>query len=472
MRKQSNEAFWLTHDGVKQRLSDGEGAERPMLALAMHGMGWIDVEVRADTVALKLDPGVVQDIVLDHAELALEERAANLRVWIHFDNGDQRETAVCFLDSTEAIRHARAAAMKARNDRSEEVFDQLLAGELPSMAGHHPDAPATPIPMPPAPDEANPQPINELESSLLKAEQFAERLRFAEWVDETGRHRRHLNEGLPHSETDMVLFALHSLGWAAIERPWIMSGSALESVPPTRVIIDPHGLETEALSRLQTLCETWDASGDQITLAWWDGRSWQHELGNGEQLSMRLRHLVDAKQNAWFPSTVQSVAMDPRGFQRRHHLDEKHPFVNALKIWRAHGGRLREGGELLSALKSAGIFDHRTKLVETDENNEFRILDYADGGHRVWSDKDYLIGRRLADVPDRRLGERVQSDLLTVLRKDEPLVHGCQGIVRTEDGPVSYRWSRLTLPFRRPKSHRPTKLISIITVDEATPIAP
>ncbi|NQW11752.1 MAG: hypothetical protein HQ481_17960 [Alphaproteobacteria bacterium] len=471
MRKNSNDAFWVTHDGIQPRLSDGEGAERPMLALALHGMGWIDVEIRAETVALKLDPAAVKDVVLVNAEVTLRTRAAGRRVWVHFDDGDLAETAVCFFDPSAALRHIRATIEKTHDDRADAALHRLLAGQYPSASDDLSLRPAAPVPMRPVSGTENALPMDDMERSLVAAGQFAERLRFAEWVDDTGRHRRHLDDSLPHDEADMVLFALHSLGWAAIERPWIMGGSALDSVTPSRVVVDPHGLEAGALGRLMALCEPWDASGAAITLAWWDGRSWQHEAGTGEQLAGRLNHLVDTKQNAWFPSTVQSVAMDPSDFQRRHHLGEDHAFVKALNIWGAHGGQLREGGELLSAMKKAGIFNHRTKLIEADENSEFRIMDYADGGYRIWADRDHLVGRRLTEVPDRQLGERVQSDLLTVLRKDEPLVHGCQGIVRTGDGPVSYRWSRLTLPFRRRKDRRPTNLITVITVDEATPVA-
>lgn len=469
MRRHSDEAFWITHEGIEPRHSDGEGAERPMLAMALHGMGWIDVEIRSETVALKLNPAVVQPVVLDHAEVALRARAPAFRVWVYFDNGDRQEPAVCFLDPIAALELVRERTSTDRHDPAGTVLDHLLTGQPPPHAGDLVPGLVTPVSMPQASGPQDPVPMGDVERSLLDARQFAERLRYAEWIDDTGRHRRRLNHDLPHDEADMVLFALHSLGWAAIERNWIMGGSGLETITPDRVLVDPHGLEAGALDRLLALCEPWGTSGVVIVLSWWDGLCWQHESGTGEQLSTRLRHLVDAKQSPQFPSTVQSIAMEPDAFRRQNRLSKDHPFVSALKIWAAHGGRLGKDNDLLQHMEQAGIFERRTKLLEPDENSEFRIAHYGDGGYRIWTtdEQKRMLGGRILDVPDRRLGERVQSDVLSVLRKDDPLVHKCQGVVRGEEGPIRVSWSRLTLPVRQPHRHNPVSLFTLVLVNDS-----
>ena len=136
----------------------------------------------------------------------------------------------------------------------------------------------------------------------------------------------------------MVLFAMHSLGWAAIERPWPDAGTPLGLAAPTRIVVDPHCVEPAAVERLAELCAIWPDTVDPLSLAWWDGASWESEYGHCQQVAERVRHLVTARQYAQFPTTIQSVAIEPGRLPddvAAHHRDL---ITRAVRTWWAYGG--------------------------------------------------------------------------------------------------------------------------------------
>ena len=238
------------------------------------------------------------------------------------------------------------------------------------------------------------------------------------------------------------------MGWIGIEMDFPTRKRDLRSDLPARIVLDPHVVEMPMLKRLEGLCEDWAEAPGVITLVWWDGITWISECGSADQIAARARHLVTAKRNAFFPSTVQSIAMEPD--RLAHDLQSQHRAMieRTARIWGARNAN--DGGEsLFQELENTGIFSERTKLVKLDSDYEFRIAQYRSGRLALWNEQNdgEMVGRRLTDVPDRHLGLRVQQDLLSVTRRGTPLVHQCYGTLSTNAGPKTYSWTLLSLPI-------------------------
>ena len=86
----------------------------------------------------------------------------------------------------------------------------------------------------------------------------------------------------------------------------------------------------------------------------------------------------------------------------------------------------------------------RAELVELDQDNQFRIAAYEGGDLRLWDEiiPAQMVGKRLIDVPDRRLGRRVELDVQTAVRRGSPVVHRCRGVLMTKGGPEPFDWVR------------------------------
>lgn len=457
-------SFLLTPKGIGPRLSDGRGAERTMWATAINLMGWIDVEV-ADRIAdVHVDPDVVGDEVLALLPEALSHRAKGRRVTINLVRGDTRPVSVCFADLRSAMRYLEASVRTARGPKGPPTIDEILRGA--GIAEVAASRTQTPLPIAPAVEATASRSISSIELAMISAESLAARLRTAEWLDAEGRYRRRLGDELPHDAPDMVLFALHSLGWAAVERSWLHAGTSLDSVPATQVIVDPHGVEPATVDRLAELCLVWSEGLEPLSLAWWDGATWQSEYGRPEQVADRIRHLVNARQFAQFPTTIQSIAIEPDRLPGDLAPQHRDLIARAVRTWWAFGGNGDEGSGLIEALEREGAREARAKLVELDQDNQFRITAYEAGDRTLWDEiaPAQMVGKRLIDAPDRRLGRRVELDVQTALRRGSPLVHRCRGVLLTQGGPEPFDWVRLSLPLYRRAHRTPRSVFTICMV--------
>ena len=457
-------SFWLTPKGTGPRLSDGRGAERTMWSTAINLMGWIDVEVGDKIAEVNVDPDVVGDEILALLPGALAYRAEGRRITINLVRGDSRPASVCFTDIHTATRYLKDTVRGRRGDAGAPTIDDILRGIERPDDGVGSDRP--PVAITADPQAAAGRSISAIELAMISAESLAARLRTAEWLDSEGRYRRRLSEQLPHDAPDMVLFALHSLGWASVERSWLHAGTALDSVPPTRLVVDPHAVEPATVERLADLCAVWSDSLEPLSLAWWDGATWQSEYGRADQVADRIRHLVTARQHAQFPTTIQSIALEPERLPSDvapHHRDL---IARAVRTWWAYGGNGDEGSGLIEALEREGANTARAKLVELDQENQFRIAAYAGGNDSLWDEitPAQMVGKRLVDTPDRRLGRRVELDVQTAVKHGSPLVHRCRGVLMTKGGPTPFDWVRLSLPLYRRAHPTPRSVFTICMV--------
>lgn len=457
-------SFWLTAKGIGPRLSDGRGAERTMWATAINLMGWVDVEIGDRVADVHVDPDVVGDDVLRLLPDALDRRAEGRRITINLVRADVRPVSVCFGDVRAAIRYLQGQVQARRGKKGPPSIDDILRGT--GLAADSHGRSQEPVPIVAPPDIAVARSISSIERAMISAESLAGRLRSAEWLDANGRYRRRLSDELPHDAPDMVLFALHSLGWAAIERSWLRAGTSLDSVAPSRLVIDPHGIAPATVERISDLCDAWAESAGEVSLAWWDGATWQSEYGRAEQVSDRIRHLVTARQFAQFPTTIQSIAIEPDrlpGDVAPHHRDL---IARAVRTWWAFGGNGEEGSGLIEALEREGAHTASAKLVELDQDNQFRIAAYEAGDRRLWDEipPGQMVGKRLIDAPDRRLGRRVELDVQTAVRRGSPLVHRCRGVLLTQGGPAPFDWVRLSLPLYRRTHPTPRSVFTICMV--------
>lgn len=457
-------SFWLTPKGIGPRLSDGRGAERTMWATAINLMGWIDVEIGERIADVHVDPDVVGDEVLALLSEALSHRAKGRRITINLVRADSRPVSVCFADLKAAIRYLEGSVRIRRGPKGPPTIDDILKG-----VGISDDADGraqTPLPISPATETAAARSISSIERAMISAESLAARLRSAEWLDADGRYRRRLSDELPHDAPDMVLFALHSLGWAAVERSWLHAGTSLDTVPATRIIVDPHGVEPATVERLADLCAVWAEGLEPLSLAWWDGATWQSEYGRPEQVADRIRHLVTARQFAQFPTTIQSIAIEPDRLPGDVAPQHRDLIARAVRTWWAFGGNGDEGSGLIEALEREGASEARAKLVELDQDNQFRITAYEAGDRALWDEiaPAQMVGKRLIDAPDRRLGRRVELDVQTAVRRGSPLVHRCRGVLLTQGGPEPFDWVRLSLPLYRRTHRTPRSVFTICMV--------
>ena len=458
-------SFWLTPKGIGPRLSDGKGAERTMWATAINLMGWIDVEVGGRIADVHVDPDVVDDEVLCLLPDALEHRAQGRRITINLVRADSRPASVCFADVKSAMRYLQSTVRTRRGSKNgPPTIDEILGGAAaanPEIDSHG----RSPAPIATQSD-AGARSISSIELAMISAESLAARLRAAEWLDADGRYRRRLGDDLPHDAPDMVLFALHSLGWAAIERSWLHAGTSLDTVSPTRLVVDPHGAEPATVERLIDLCAVWSDGLEPISLAWWDGATWQNEFGRAEQVADRIRHLVTARQYAQFPTTIQSIAIEPDHLPNDVAPHHRELISRAVRTWWAYGGNGDEGSGLIEAIEREGASSARAKLVELDQDNQFRIAAYEGGDLRLWDEitPAQMVGKRLIDVPDRRLGRRVELDVQTAVRRGSPVVHRCRGVLMTKGGPEPFDWVRLSLPLYRRAYATPRSVLTICMV--------
>lgn len=457
-------SFWLTPKGIGPRLSDGQGVERTMWATAINLMGWVDVEIGGKVADVHVDPEVVGDEVLGLLPEALERRATGRRITINLVRADTRPVSVCFADVKSAIRYLEGSVRSRRGPKGPPTIDEILRGTgLSGDADNHAQAPA---PIAATPETGAARSISSIEMAMISAETLAARLRTAEWLDADGRYRRRLSDELPNDAPDMVLFALHSLGWAAIERSWLHAGTSLDSIAPTRIVVDPHSVEPATVERLTDLCVIWSESLEPVSLAWWDGATWQNEYGRAEQVADRIHHLVTARQYAQFPTTIQSIAIEPDRLPNDVAPHHRELIDRAVRTWWAFGGNGDEGSGLIEALEREGAQSARAKLVELDQDNQFRIAAYEAGDLRLWDEitPAQMGGKRLVDMPDRRLARRVELDVQTAVRRGSPLVHRCRGVLMTQGGPTPFDWVRLSLPLYRRTHPTPRSVFTICMV--------
>lgn len=483
MAQDFDTALWIKPDGLERRLSDGIPSLASLETTALHVMGWIDVQRTGMLTRVTLDPYAVRYDALMRLPEVLGSRFRGRAVDVALANrGMSHSARVSFFSTTAAIAHIHEQVISERGDLDEEPpIDQLAKGMGESKA--QPERVAKAVPLPSASEQSGSRPratdllranleedskarpIGELEGALQSGVTVARRLIGGMWLTDEKGIVPDLASVLRRDEPDMVLFALHTRGWIGVEMDFPSRGTDLRAELPARIVMDPHGVSKETLRGLLSFCDDWAEAPGVITLVWWDGISWVMEYGSADQLAARATHLVEAKRNAFFPSTPQSIAMDPDSFAIQAKAGQD-VFDRALRIWRAHGGRLEKNQVMMNAFHSSDIFKQRTKLLDVDENNEFRISHYAPGDRAIWTSQEIssMVGRRLIDVPDKKLGASVQNDLLTVLRWDRPLVHRCEGVVDRSDGPTRLSWSRLTLPLRSAQSA--TSLLTVVNVDE------
>ena len=108
----------------------------------------------------------------------------------------------------------------------------------------------------------------------------------------------------------------------------------------------------------------------------------------------------------------------------------------------------------------------RAKLVELDQDNQFRIAAYEAGDHRLWDEiaPANMVGMRLIDAPDRRLGRRIELDVQTAVQRGSPLVHRCRGVLLTNGGPSPFGWVRLSLRLYSGSHPSPRSVFTICMV--------
>ena len=143
----------------------------------------------------------------------------------------------------------------------------------------------------------------------------------------------------------MAMYALHALGWIAVERRIGLAATgqgagALRSEIPLRLTLDPHAVEPRGLAALEALCRDWAEAPGTLTLVHWDGLSWFGEFGSPEQLAARARHLTTAKALGPVP-IFNSVDRDPpdRFLRRLDPMFEKTLIFTSPPIESSMGNR-------------------------------------------------------------------------------------------------------------------------------------
>ena len=455
-------ALWIKPDGLERRLSDGIPSLASLEATALHVMGWIDVQRTGMLTRVTLDPYAVRYDALMRLPDVLGTRFRGRAVDVALAHrGMSNSARISFFSTTAALSHIHEQVIVERGDLDQEPpIDQLAKGMGESKVQQERAVkPAalgwggrgmrdTDFLRANLAEDALARPLDELEKALQDSERVARRLLGATWLDDSAEPVADLSTVLKRDEPDTVIYALHTMGWIGIEMDFPTRKRDLRSDLPARIVLDPHVVEMPMLKRLEGLCEDWGEAPGVITLVWWDGITWISECGSADQIAARARHLVTAERNAFFPSTVQSIAMEPD--RLAHDLQSQHRAMieRTARIWGARNAN--DGGEsLFQELENTGIFSERTKLVKLDSDYEFRIAQYRSGRLALWNEQNdgEMVGRRLTDVPDRHLGLRVQQDLLSVTRRGTPLVHQCYGTLSTNAGPKTYSWTRLSLPI-------------------------
>lgn len=469
-------ALWIRADGIQERLSEGLPSLLSLDTTALHVMGWIEVEHRGSLTHVRLDPYAVRYDALMRLPGVLATRFRGRAVEVDLSrHGSLLGAPISFLSNDSAIEYLHKQVIAERGDLdAEPPIDRLAKGM--ASGGTSIERAARPAAVGPMKgrrvdikdiqtnmeEDALARPLSELERALQTAERVARRLIGASWLRGSAPVVDNLSAELYRDDSDTVLYALHTLGWIGVEMEFPMRDKDIRAVLPARIVLDPHAIEEHTLQGLSRFCHDWSDAQGVITLVWWDGVSWVSESGTAEQIADRTEHLVASKRHAFFPSTIQSVAMEPDQMGQEIEGEHRSMIARTVRIWGGRSGN-DGGGGLFGELERGGFFRGRTKLVRLDENFEFRIAQYQAGGLTLWDEKEGmgLVGRRLTDVPDKRLGQRVQQDLLSVTRRGQPLVHKCYGTLTTNAGPKMFNWTRLSLPVFSPRKTEADAVLSL-----------
>ncbi len=187
--------------------------------------------------------------------------------------------------------------------------------------------------------------ISAIELAMISAESLAARLRSAEWLDADGRYRRRLSDEPPHDAPDMVLFALHSLGWAGDRAVMAARRHQPETVPPA----GSSSIRTVSSRRPSIGWPTCAPSGPK---AWSRCRSPGGTVRSGRASSAGPSRLptgcatVTARQFAQFPTTIQSIAIEPDRLPGDVAPQHRDLIARAVRTWWAFGGNGEEGSGL------------------------------------------------------------------------------------------------------------------------------
>ena len=454
------DGFWLTHAGYDKRHSDGSHGEYAILATVLHEIGWIDVHVRQGAAVVRLNPASVSRDVLAFLKPALTQRAPNHRVELILIDRDAAPVTIHYMNVDAACAHL---------DEITRSRDNGIDYEIMPFWGHEADPK-------PKPDSLGEPAANGAEASddagtALTDELFLRRLGTAEWLAPTEEAGVNTRRRLMRRQPAILSFAMRRLGYVAIKRSWRHQSQPFSSAPAELVALDPTAVSEDLRDQLIRLLEHWESMTRSIEVGWWNGSRWVREVGSALQVRDRVAFLSQAVANDPAHNTFESrvVAFDRNAANDR--WSALHPFARALARWRAENVGSGSAEALIRDLEADGIFEHRSKLVIADENNEMRIARYAPGSFQLWDDATHraLVGSRLLDVPDRSLGRSVQSDLLDVHRSAEPTLHQCHGVIQAGDMAKMVKWSRLTLPLRPERRARetPGTMLSICMVDKA-----
>jgi|GEM_PF-743196 len=460
------DGFWVTNIGCDNRHSDGTAGEEAMLFTMLHDIGWIDVEVRDCSAVVRLNPTTVNEDALDALHAALKERAPRKMVELVLIDRDASPVTIAFLEAASACHHLTQITRQRPVD-----------GEDGSVWGRE----AFPMPLPYALSDTLRFPLiapsarDADDLPFVDEERFAGTLTTSEWLAPLNTVDSLEDRRLTDRTPEMVSFALRSLGWIAVKRPWNRQHRPFHTSTPEVVALDPAAVSRESLNQLMALTGAWSHQGRTLTFAWWNGAAWVREFGMPDEVADRLRSLCRIAANDEPMTLVDSVELPiNRVLGSGSAWADDHPFRVALRRWQDERAGAGSSEAILRDLERRGLFQQRTKLLVVDENEDMRIARYAPGSVRVWDERAHraMEGSRLVDVPDRGLGLSVQRDLQTVHRRREPVLHRCSGVIAGSDSLQAVQWSRLTVPLfqRIDGRERVHALLSTCELERALPI--
>jgi len=502
-------ALWIRPEGPAPRLSDGSAAEQGLDTIALHVMGWIEIERNGTRTLVRLDPYAVRKDVLDQLEGVVAHRYRGRSIEVVILNGGLTGVPVTFFDTAEAIRHIHRSVAGQRGGVDDEPpIDSLAAGMRQD------DLAVTPLRV--EGTQAAPsggrfgggrqtaeghgsirqgcaRPIHEIEASLLDESQVIALLDGAIWIDEREQLTEDLAHALGMSESGltpnighgghMTPYALFSLGWIGIERdraraPLLAEvgddiqdgdpGADKDETPigrlqaelPRRVVLDPATVESGALTLLATLCGDWAEAPGTLELIYFDGLDWTRVSGSAEEVLWQVDRLirVHRRHDADAPAAPMADALG---------LSPDRDFEGHFRLWLERGGPDQSESDFVEALEAADLVDETVTVDRGPGDGELRLtLDRPDATEAgMAAEVDGLVGKLLLTPPDRIAETLAPDDLQEVLRTGAPSVREFRGSVRAGGRVRVLDGSRMTFPVRGGSGEAGIQMVMLSRID-------
>jgi hypothetical protein len=237
--------------------------------------------------------------------------------------------------------------------------------------------------------------------------------------------------GYSHPTLDLASFAVRERGFIHL-RP--QDGGV-------RVALRAGGFGLETLAGALFLLK--DRNPERILLAIFDGTGWQYEmLANVWEFGERTERLAQGEavrpRHLWLAAERNLKSLSLPGFS---------PVRPVLRVWQAHHGRLPD--EL-----RCGIANHplsqRMILVRQRQGTSRLVFEHFGAGIEFMDDaaREHLVGRDIADLPDRGYGAWVARAYEECLAGRRLRLESIRATIRSsETTTVSGRYDRLLMPW-------------------------